>query len=189
MYEAVFKCNKGSTSLKSWLLLLFPSWLVPEKCGVWFDVYMKLENLPDGGHDKVIWKRNRDRSRDKTSQQHNSETWWRRTTAMLLGVSFGTYMRRRHDVPVRRREGVPLRRLGEFPLRRRWVFHLRRTWDVAGTHRETSLRRRHDVLLRGWTVKVKLNERSNPVKIFHIIDIEKLLGIDNLEDFISNTSF
>ena len=36
-------------------------------------------------------------------------------------------------------------------------------------------------------VNVKLSERSNPVKIFHIIDIEKLLGIDNLDDFISNT--
>ena len=30
-------------------------------------------------------------------------------------------------------------------------------------------------------VNVKLSERSNPVKIFHIIDIEKLLGIDNLD--------
>ena len=38
-------------------------------------------------------------------------------------------------------------------------------------------------------VHVKLSERSNPVKIFHIIDIEKLFGIDNLDDFISNTSF
>ena len=38
-------------------------------------------------------------------------------------------------------------------------------------------------------VNVKLSERSNPVKIFHIIDIEKLLGIDNLDDFINNTSF
>ena len=38
-------------------------------------------------------------------------------------------------------------------------------------------------------VNVKLSERSNPVKIFHIIDIEKLLGIDNLDDFISNISF
>ena len=37
-------------------------------------------------------------------------------------------------------------------------------------------------------VNVKLSERSNPVKIFHIIDIEKLFGIDNLDDFI-NTSF
>ena len=38
-------------------------------------------------------------------------------------------------------------------------------------------------------VNIKLSERSNPVKIFHIIDIEKLLGIDNLDDFINNTSF
>ena len=38
-------------------------------------------------------------------------------------------------------------------------------------------------------VNVKLNERSNPVKIFHIIDIEKLFGIDNLDGFICNTSF
>ena len=38
-------------------------------------------------------------------------------------------------------------------------------------------------------VNVKLSERSNPVKIFHIIDIEKLFGIDNLDDFISITSF
>ena len=116
-----------------------------------FDL-MCIWNLPDGGHDKVIWKRNRDRSRDKTSQQRNSETWWRRTTATLLGVSFGIYMRRRHDVPIRRHEGVPLRRLGDFPLRRCWVFHLRCTWDVAGTYRETSLRRRHDVLLLGGSV-------------------------------------
>ena len=38
-------------------------------------------------------------------------------------------------------------------------------------------------------VNVKLSERSNPVKIFHVIAIEKLLGINNLDDFISNTSF
>ena len=38
-------------------------------------------------------------------------------------------------------------------------------------------------------VNVKLSEKGNPVKIFHIIDIEKLFGIDNLDDFISNTSF
>ena len=38
-------------------------------------------------------------------------------------------------------------------------------------------------------VNVKLSERSNPAKIFHIIDIEKPLGIDNLDDFINNTSF
>ena len=38
-------------------------------------------------------------------------------------------------------------------------------------------------------VNVKLSERSNPVKIFHNIDIEKLFGIDNLDDLISNTPF
>ena len=38
-------------------------------------------------------------------------------------------------------------------------------------------------------VNVKLSERSNPAKIFHIIDIEKLFGIANLDDFISSTSF
>ena len=38
-------------------------------------------------------------------------------------------------------------------------------------------------------VNVKLSERSKPVKIFYIIDIEKLLGIENLDGFISNTSF
>ena len=38
-------------------------------------------------------------------------------------------------------------------------------------------------------VNIKLSERSNPVKTFDIIDIEKLLGIDNLDDFINNTSF
>ena len=58
-------------------------------------------------------------------------------------------MGRHHDIPIRRREDVPLRRLGDVPLRRRWVFHLRRTYNVAGTYRETSLRRRHHVLLLG----------------------------------------
>ena len=38
------------------------------------------------------------------------------------------------------------------------------------------------------TVNVKLSERSNPIRIVHIIDIEKPFGIDNLDDFISNTS-
>ena len=38
MYEAVFKCDKNSTSLQSKLLFFFPTWLVLEKCGVWFDV-------------------------------------------------------------------------------------------------------------------------------------------------------
>ena len=57
--------------------------------------------------------------------------------------------RRRHDIPIRRRGDLPLRRLGDVPPRSRWVFHLRRTCDVAGRYRETSLRRRHDILLLG----------------------------------------
>ena len=87
---------------------------------------MRRENLPAGGHDKVIWKRSRDRSRDKASQQRNSETWWRRTTATLLGVSFGSYRRRRRD--------VLMGRGGYVPLRRHWVFHLRLVWDVVEMH-------------------------------------------------------
>ena len=38
-------------------------------------------------------------------------------------------------------------------------------------------------------INVKLNERSQLAKIYHIIGIEKLLGVDNLDDFINNTSF
>ena len=95
---------------------------------------MRRENLPAGGHDKVIWKRSRDRSRDKASRQRNSETWWRRTTATLLGVSFGSYRRRQRDVLMGRRGYVPLRRLGDIPLRHCWVIHLRLIWDVVETY-------------------------------------------------------
>ena len=38
-------------------------------------------------------------------------------------------------------------------------------------------------------INVKLNERSQTAKIYHITDIKKLLGVDNLDDFINNTSF
>ena len=58
-------------------------------------------------------------------------------------------MRCHHDIPIKCPEDVPLRRLGAVPLRRHWVFHLRRTCDVTETNRESSLRRRHDVLLPG----------------------------------------
>ena len=95
---------------------------------------MRRESLPDGGHVKVIWKCSRDSSRDKASRQQNSETWWRRTTATLLGVSFGSYRSCRRDVLMGRRRYVPLRRLGDIPLRRRWVFHLRLIWDVMETY-------------------------------------------------------
>ena len=39
------------------------------------------------------------------------------------------------------------------------------------------------------SVNVKLNERSQPMKIHHVIDIGKLLGVDNLNEFVNNTSF
>ena len=95
-----------------------------------------------------------------------------------MGVSFETYLRRRgdvlmrrrhyvplrrgHDIPLRRREDVPLRRLDDVPLRRYWVFHLRRTCDFSGTHKETSLRRPHDVLLPGGSyLKIRIMIRDN----------------------------
>ena len=78
---------------------------------------MRRENLPVGGDDKVICKRSWNYSRDKASRQRNSETWWRRTTVMLLGVSFGSYKRRCRDVLMGHH--------GKVPLRRRLVFHLR----------------------------------------------------------------
>ena len=82
-----------------------------------------------------------------------------------MGVSFEACLRLREDVLIRRRcyvllrsrhdvlirccGDVPLRRLDDVPSRRRWVFHLRRNYDVAGTYRETLLRRRYDILLPG----------------------------------------
>ena len=59
---------------------------------------MRRENLTTGGHDKVISKHSRECSTDKVLRQRNSETWLRRTTAMLLDVPFGSYRRRLRDV-------------------------------------------------------------------------------------------
>ena len=103
----------------------------------------------------------------ETSQRRANGTSWIRTTETSLGVSFETCLRRcgdvqmgrrcyvllrcRYDVPIRRGD-VPLRRFGDVPSRRRWVFHLGRTCDVIGTYRETSLRRRHDVLMPGGNI-------------------------------------
>ena len=110
---------------------------------------MRRESLPDGGHDKVIWKRSRDRSRDKKLRQCNSETSWRHTTATLLGVSFGSYRRRCRDVLMGRLGYVTLRRLGDVSLRRRWVFHLRRPGDVLmECCHYVPLRRRHGIPIR-----------------------------------------
>ena len=47
----------------------------------------------------------------------------------------------------------------------------------------------HFTLFWNNSINVKLNERSQPMKIHHIIYIEKLLGVDNLDEFINNISF
>ena len=70
-----------------------------------------------------------------------------------MGRHCSVLLLRRHDVPIRCRGDVLLRRLPSVPPRRRWVFHLRRTCDFTGTSRETSLRRRYDVLLLGGMIK------------------------------------
>ena len=94
---------------------------------------MRRENLPALGHVKVIWKHSGDRRRDKALWSRKSETWLRRTTATLLGVSFETYRRRRRDVLMGRHGYVPLRRLGDVPLNVVGCF----IWDLF----ETSWRR------------------------------------------------
>ena len=38
-------------------------------------------------------------------------------------------------------------------------------------------------------ISVKLTERSQSAKLYLIIDIEKLLGVDSLEESLNNTSF
>ena len=71
---------------------------------------------------------------------------------VLMGRRCYALLRSCHDVPIIRRGDVPLRRIGDAPPRRRWMFHLRCTCDVAGTYINTSLGRRHDVLLPGGAV-------------------------------------
>ena len=39
------------------------------------------------------------------------------------------------------------------------------------------------------SVNVKLNDRSQPAKIHHAIEFEKLIGVDTLDEFIHSTSF
>ena len=85
------------------------------------------------------------------------ETCLRRRGDVLMGRRCYVLLRRRHDVPIRRRGDVPLRHLDDVPMRRRWVFHLRRTYDVAGTYRQTSLRR----LFAGWDKSKVSNNFKN----------------------------
>ena len=101
------------------------------------------------------------RRTNRTSWIHTTETSWWHTTDTSLGVSFRTCSRHRggvlmrhrccvllryhHEVSIRCQRDVSQRHLVHVPPRCRWVFHLRCTCDVAGTYRETSLRRCHDV--------------------------------------------
>ena len=101
----------------------------------------------------------------ETSQRRANGASWICNTETSLGVSLETFLRHRVDVligrrcyvllrhcytvPIRRCGDLPLRRLGDAPVTRCWVFHLRRTCDVTGTYRETSLRRRDDILMQG----------------------------------------
>ena len=92
-----------------------------------------------------IWKGRRNRSRDKASQQRNSETWWRRTTATLLGVSFGSYRRRRRDelngASWIRTTKTSCWLTTETPLNVSFETYLRLRHYVP-------LRRRHDILIK-----------------------------------------
>ena len=80
-------------------------------------------------------------------QQHNSETWWRSTTATLLGISFRTYRRRCRDVVMGCCGYVPLRgRTTETSFGGSFETCLRRHGDVLMRHRcYVLLRRRYDV--------------------------------------------
>ena len=156
---------------------------------------MRRESLPDGGHDKVIWKRSRDRSRDKASRQRNSETWWRRTTATLLGVSFGTYMRRRRtnrtswirttetswwrttetslgvsfETYLRRRGGVLMGLRDYVPLRRRHNIRIRRREDVPQRRLGDVQLRRHWVFHVRRTCDVTGTYKETSLRLRHDI--------------------
>ena len=120
------------------------------------------------------------RSTNGTSLIRTTKTSWWHTTETSLDVSFETYLRRPGEIPVGhrhygalrlrnniliiRRGDVPLRRLGDVPLRRCWVFHLRHIWDVTGTYRETSLRRRNNVLVPGGVFIKQKTLRNNKLK-------------------------
>ena len=90
MHVAVFKYNKSFASLYSKLLFLFPSWLVLQNFGVWFDIYMKHGNLSDGGHDKMTWKRIRDlitRCRNNVTLRRGGDVPQRRYWVFHLGLT------------------------------------------------------------------------------------------------------
>ena len=132
---------------------------------------MRHGNLPDGGHDKITWKRIRDlltRRRDnvtlrrggdvpqhvigcfiwdiqETSWIRTTETSWWRTSETSLGVSFETCLRRREFVLMRCCY-VLLTRRQDVPIRCRRDVPLRHLNDVPSRHRLVfHLRRTCDV--------------------------------------------
>ena len=52
-----------------------------------------------------------------------------------------------------------------------------------------SARKTHSTWFFNDVVNIKLTEHGRIHKIFHVTDIEKLLEIDNLEEYINNASF
>ena len=126
MHVAVFKYNKSFASLYSKLLFLFPSWLVLQNFGVWFDIYMKHGNLSDEGQGKITWKRIRDlltSRRDNVTLRRGGDVPQWRSWVLHLGLTGDVVDTYHWD-----------RRLGDVPPRRRWVFHLRPAWDVVKTY-------------------------------------------------------
>ena len=88
------------------------------------------------------------------------ETCLRRRGDILIECHCYVLLRRHHEVLIRHGGDIPLRRIGDAPWRRCWVFHLRCICDVAGTYRETFLRRRYYVLLPGGVKLVRNSIKS-----------------------------
>ena len=90
MHIAVLKYNKSFASLFSKLLFLFPSWLVLQNFGVWFDIYMKHGNLSNGDTDKITWKRIRNlltRLRENVTLRRGGDVPQRRYWVFDLGLT------------------------------------------------------------------------------------------------------
>ena len=64
-------------------------------------------------------------------------------------------------------------KIHQLAFKDRQLKHWKDTFDVVWEH----------------FLNVKLYERIPPIKIHHIIDIEKLLGVDNVNEYINNSSF
>ena len=130
MHIAVLKYNKSFASLFSKLLFLFPSWLVLQNFGVWFDIYMKHGNLSDGDTDKITWKRIRNlltRLRENVTLRRGGDVPQRRYWVFDLGLTGDVVDTYHWDVLVKYQRDV----VGGF------------IWDLL----ETSWRRTDETLL------------------------------------------